>query len=240
MENKKENLNDIKAKNGKVNKFKININSNDIKMQVIDFYNQKLKKMHIIFLVIMLAVFAIMFFSSFSAIRSGKYAVAEGAAPIGLVDSIKQNLFLDIVIIIAGITPYCFLSVIGTAQSLTLVNELALRYATHSSMMITCLIGGVLEIIGVSLCVAIGLYYCRLSTKKNKYYHHSDFGMDDVKMQLYELRKQEDKLKELTKKKEEKARKIEECNIKIPYFNFMILGVISLVIQVLGILIAHI
>lgn len=240
MEKQKGNMNNAKVKNNETKKFKININSNDIKMQVMDFYNQKIKKMHIVFLVIMLALFAVMFFSSFSAIRSGKFSVAEGATPIGLLDSLKQNLFLDIVIIIAGITPYCFLSVIGTAQSLTLVNELALRYATHRSMMVTCLIGGILEIIGVSLCVAIGLYYCRLSTKKNKYYHHSDFGMDDVKMQLYEIRKQEDKLKELTKKKEEKAKKIEECNIKIPYFNFMILGVISFVIQIVGILIAHI
>lgn len=239
MENKSENLNK-KVKNGKTDKFKVNINSSDIKMQVMDFYNQKLKKMHIIILVIMLALFLVMFFSSFSAVKSGKYTVAEGAAPIGLMDSIKQNTFLDLVIIIAGITPYCFLSVIGTAQSLTLVNELALRYATNRSMMFTCLIGGILEIIGVSLCVAIGLYYCRLSTKKNKYYHHSDFGMDDVKMQLYELRKQEDKVKELTKKREEKAKKIEECNIKIPYLNFAILGVISLVVQVVGILIAHI
>lgn len=240
MEKQKGNMNNAKVKNNETKKFKININSNDIKMQVMDFYNQKIKKMHIVFLVIMLALFAVMFFSSFSAIRSGKFSVAEGATPIGLLDSLKQNLFLDIVIIIAGITPYCFLSVIGTAQSLTLVNELALRYATHRSMMVTCLVGGILEIIGVSLCVAIGLYYCRLSTKKNKYYHHSDFGMDDVKMQLYEMRKQEDKLKELTKKREEKAKKIEECNIKIPYFNFMILGVISFVIQIVGILIAHI
>ena len=64
--------------------------------------------------------------------------------------------------------------------------------------------------------------------------------MDDIKLQLYEIRKDEKKLEELTKKKEEKAKKIEECNIKIPYLNFVLLGAVAFVIQFVGVLIARI
>ena len=41
-------------------------------------------------------------------------------------------------------------------------------------------------------------------------------------------------------RKIEKAKKIEECNIKIPYLNFVLLGAVAFVIQFVGVLIARI
>lgn len=241
MEDKvKKNINSNKSKK-EGTKFKVNIQGNkDIKMEFLDFYNQKLKKIHIILLVISVVLYLISFYTSFSAIKQGNYSLAEGITAQGFVASLKENALLDLVIIIAGITPYCFLSIIGVAQAIMCVNNLAVRYALGSSFMPTLFIGGLIELIGVTLCIAIGLYYCRLSTKKNKYYHHSDFGMNDIKMQLYEIRKDEEKINNLNKKMEDKAKKIEECNVKIPLLNFVALGAIAFVIQFVGILITMI
>lgn len=241
MENKvQKNTNSNKTKNGET-KFKVNIKGNkDVKMELLDFYNQKIKKMHIILLIISIVLYIIAFYSTFSSIKSGNFTLTEGTVASGFLDTIKENVLLDLVIIIAGITPYCFLSIIGIAQAIMCVNGLGINYALGKSFAFTSFLGGAIELIGLSLCIAIGIYYCRLSTKKNKYYHHSDFGMDDIKMQFYEIRKDEKKLDELTKKKEEKAKKIEECNIKIPYLNFVLLGAVAFIIQFIGVLITRI
>ena len=192
LENKVQNSNKTSKKQ---KNFKINMKSKeDVKLQLLDFYNQKLRKLHIIILIIMIILYAIFFFTTFSSVRSGAYTVAEGTVASGFVENIKQTLLLDLVIIIAGITPYFYLSIIGIAQSLALVNTLAIRYALGASFMPTLFIGGLIQIIAVALCIAVGLYYCRLSTKKTKYYHHSDFGLDDLKMQVYEIRQDKKKL----------------------------------------------
>lgn len=236
----KKDINSNKSKKENT-KFKVNMQGNkDIKMEILDFYNQRLKKMHIIILVISVILYLVSFYTSFSAIKQGNYTLAEGITAQGFMASLKESALLNLVIIIAGITPYCFLSIIGVAQSIMCVNNLAVRYALGSSFMPTLFIGGLIQLVGISLCIAVGLYYCRLSTKKNKYYHHSDFGMNDIKMQLYEIRKNNEKINELNKKMEDKAKKIEECNVKIPYLNFIALGAIAFIFQFVGILIAMI
>ena len=54
----------------------------------------------------------------------------------------------------------------------------------------------------------------------------------------YEIRKNNKKVEELAKKKEDKKKKIESCNVKIPYLNFVLLGAIAFVIEFIGVLIA--
>ena len=153
---------------------------------------------------------------------------------------IREDALLSFVIVFAGITPFCYLSVIGIAQSMLMVDQYAMRYAVGSSFLFTSFIGGLIQLVGVALCVAVGMYYCKLSTKKNKYYHQSSFGMDDIKESFYDLRKDEKKMEELKKKREEKARKIQEANIKIPYFSIILLGFIGFLFQFVGTLIAAI
>ncbi len=221
--------------------FKVNIKGNgNLKTEVLDFYNTKLKKMHIILLVIAVVLYIVTFCSTFSSIKSGNFSVAETAVAPGFLSSVKENALLDLVIIIAGITPYCFLSIMGIVQAIVGVNGLALSYVVGKKFIATLFMGGLIQLIGISLCVAIGLYFCRLSTKRNKYYHSSDFGIDDIKMQLYEIRKNDKKVEEIKNKKIEKAKKIEACNIKIPYLYFIILGVIAFLIQFIGVVITKI
>ena len=106
MDNKvQKNINSNKTKGE--TKFKVNIKGNkDVKMELLDFYNQKIKKMHIVLLIITVILFVISFYTTFSAIRAGNYTLSEGIVAQGFVDTLKENVLLDLVIIIAGITTY--------------------------------------------------------------------------------------------------------------------------------------
>lgn len=239
MENKVENKINSKKLDNQGTKFNVNIKGNkNTKMELLDFYNLNIRKLHIIMIVISIILYIISFYTIFSSIKSGNYSLSSDIVAPSFMNMIRENILLDIVIIIAGITPFCFLSIIGLAQAITVVKNLAIRYVLGKSFMVTAFLGGAIQLIGISLCVAVGLYYCRLATKKNKYYHHSDFGIDDIKMQLYEIRKNNKKVEELAKKKEDKKKKIESCNVKIPYLNFVLLGAIAFVIEFIGVLIA--
>lgn len=233
--NKKEN-----SKKTNVKKLNIEMKNKDKLTEIKNFYNEKMKKPHIILSVVLIVLYTIMFIAQIHAVKSGAIVVNPAAYGEGFLDQVKESFLLNLVVIIAGITPYIPLSVFGVAQPFLLINDMMIRAALGASFAVTLYIGGLLQIIGIALCVVIGVYYCRLTTKKNKYYHHSDFGIDDVKMQLYEIRKDEKKIEEIRNKKEKKAQEIEACNIKIPYLMFIALGLAAFVLEFIGIVITKI
>ncbi len=221
-------------------KININMNNKDLITRVKQFYNEKIKKAHIILFIISVLIFTVAFASNMYALKNGGINISQNATPSSFASDVKNNFLLSLIIIIAGITPYVPISFLGIAESAILVGDMTIRSYYGISFLVTLYLGGFIQLIGVSLCVAVGAYYCKLSTKKNKYYHHSDFGMDDIKMQLYEIRKDNKKLEEITKKKEEKAKQIESYNIKIPYLNMIVLGVVAFIIEFIGVVITKI
>ena len=221
-------------------KFNVKIDTDKITSNLFTFYKDHIALIHLIVFIIGAALFVVTFFSTFIKIKNGQTVIDGTTTTKSVLDMLKEDALISFVIIFAGITPYCFLSVIGLIQILLNVQQYALRYALGNGFMLTSFLGILLQVIGITLCVAVGLYYCRLSTKKRKYYNQSGFGMDDIKASIYDLRKDENKLKELQQKRGEKARKIQEANVKIPYFNFLLLGIIGFVVEVIGTLIAAI
>ena len=221
-------------------KFNVKIDTDKITSNLFTFYKDHIALIHLIVFIIGAALFVVTFFSTFIKIKNGQTVIDGTTTTKSVLDMLKEDALISFVIIFAGITPYCFLSVIGLIQILLNVQQYALRYALGNGFMLTSFLGILLQVIGITLCVAVGLYYCRLSTKKRKYYNQSGFGMDDIKASIYDLRKDENKIKELQQKREEKARKIQEANVKIPYFNFLLLGIIGFVVEVIGTLIAAI
>ena len=221
-------------------KFNVKIDTDKITSNLFTFYKDHIALIHLIVFIIGAALFVVTFFSTFIKIKNGQTVIDGTTTTKSVLDMLKEDALISFVIIFAGITPYCFLSVIGLIQILLNVQQYALRYALGNGFMLTSFLGILLQVIGITLCVAVGLYYCRLSTKKRKYYNQSGFGLDDIKASIYDLRKDENKLKELQQKREEKARKIQEANVKIPYFNFLLLGIIGFVVEVIGTLIAAI
>ncbi len=228
----------MKVQNNNVKKMNVNLNANSIIEQLKKFYNENLKKKHIVISVISIILYTLTFISMM--FSSSDMSLATDVTPTSLISQIRECLFLSFIIILAGITPYVPISIMGIMQAIIIVNDMVVRHICGISFMPTLYIGGLIQIIFYSLCISIGLYYCKLSTKKNKYYHQSSFTFNDVKKQIYEIRKDDKKVEEINKKQEEKARKIQECNVKIPYLNFVILGAVSVIIEVIGVLITKI
>ena len=224
--------------NKKARKLKVDIKSNEgVISQALKLYVSKLKIVHIVVFVVVIIFYISAFYVTFNKIESGNYFISDGTIAKGFVGMFNENIALSFIIILAGITPFFFFFFLGVAQPTLLVDQIALRYIFHSTHPVTGFIGGMIEMVGLSLCIAVGLYFCKLSTKKNKYYHQSDFGIDDLKTTFYDLRKDNKKIEEMKLKKEKKAKKIEESNVKIPIVSFIILGLIGFIIEMIGALI---
>ena len=64
-------------KKPQVKKMKVNINADTITKQVKDFYNEHLKKSHVIFTIITILIYVIYFAYMFHLYRSGNLKVAQ-------------------------------------------------------------------------------------------------------------------------------------------------------------------
>ncbi len=237
----------VNSQNKKVNKnstkksvnLKLEMNKKNIIEEFKSFYTKNLKKLNIIMTIICIILYVGSFITNMMAV-SGEVTLNSQVAPQSLKDQIEYMFFLDLIVVIAGITPYFYISIFGVSQAILIVNDMVLRHIYGISMTSTLFIGGFVQILGIAYCVAAGLYMCNLSTKKNKYYHQSDFNFSDIKRHVYEIKKDEKKLEEIEKQKVAKAKEMEKYNVKIPYKNMAIGVIISFVIQVVGILITKI
>lgn len=207
------------------------------------FYNENLKKKHIIIFVIMILIFFSMLSSFMNTPDSVKNEVFSNQIVVKpfLEKLIKEKIPLLAVIIFAGITPFFFLSVMGLMVSYTLAFETGYTYFTNTSIISAIIgsLGSIIQILAVSLSVATGIYYCIQSTKKFRYNQHMNFGLKDVKKAIYEIKKDEEKLNKLKEVEKKKAEKREKLNIKIPYTNLIISFVISAIILILGAVITN-
>ena len=142
---------------------------------------------------------------------------------------------LSFIIIFAGITPYCFLSVLGFSAMYNIASKVAEIYVVKGSMIglilncVICLIAS----IAYSLCIASGIYYCTLSSKKFTYTQKKGFKFVDLKLSIYKLRKNEKKIAEIEEKKIKDAEKTEKLNVKVPYINLAISLIIAIVLLAL-------
>ncbi|MNV80024.1 hypothetical protein D3C71_1736020 [compost metagenome] len=91
-------------------------------------------------------------------------------------------------------------------------------------------VSAVLQLIGIGLAIATGVYYCHNATKRFRYSQGGSMGIDDVKDQYYQLRKDEKSLEKLQLKRQQKLEKKEKLNVKIDYFNMLISAVVSIII----------
>ena len=148
----KANLKDIKNINIKMN------NDGNIIEQLKNIYKKNLVKKHIILFFIMTIIFVSYFIYNINLYKSGNISIPDGIVTNSFWNMVKENFFICAVIIFAGITPYACISIIGIIQAALLVYDMILRYVYGSSTLPTLFVGGIIEIIGFSLCIAAGLY----------------------------------------------------------------------------------
>lgn len=224
----------------KENKFK------RIMKNYFEFYKRELKRKHIMMYVISLVLFAIFtnsFISDLSAQNSmqNQLTTANSIVDKNVFGSIvKEKIPIVALTIFAGITPYMYIpavALIGAPYMLALDIGAVIKNATGSVNILSLSISSVLQLLGISLAIATGIYYCYNATKRFRYSQNNGFGIDDLKDQYYQIKKDEKKLNEHRDKKQKKLEKREKLNVKIEYGNIFISGIISMVIVIISTLI---
>ena len=250
------NIDNINKENVVKNEMESNkkeVNKVDFKYVIKDyfkFYKTNLMKKHVIIYIICLAVF-FFFIATFISRINSTPNIAELAENAKKISENSEGIFLLILkkkipllfmIVFAGIVPYLFVPVMGIGASYYLALDIVTNFnvLTGKSSVIPMCVGAIIQLIAVSLCVASGIKYTLISTRRWRYSRNQDYSMLDFKMRLYEATNNKSKLKKATKKKEEKAVRNEKNNVKVPYLHLLISLLISFLIIAIGTLIAKI
>lgn len=219
--------------------------SSKIAMLVVDFYDfykKEIYKKHIVLYVISLILFFIMlvYFLSSNNIPNEISDIIKNSSNLGKVANFKSiftdKILVNFVLLISGITPYFYISILGIMYSYTLVINIVSAFNNMAINMSPTFmtIGSIIQMFGISFTSAIGIYLCKITTKKFKYNQQVNFTLNDVKKEYYTIKKDEEKLNEVLKKEEKRIEKIEKLNVKIPYKNIIISFVISSLIIIIG------
>jgi hypothetical protein len=229
-----------KIKKQVVNSKKEKFRFSNIMKNYFSFYNQNLKKKQIIMYIIILVLFGIFMTNIISQVDVTKTIANQSVGTSTFLNILKEKVLFTLLIIVAGITPYLYIPVIAAlfipyVYAVDILNVINNGQGTVS--LVSTSISAVLQLLGVSLAVATGIYYCINTTKKYRYSQKKSFGMFDLKKQVYEIRKDEDKLQKLMDDRQKTVEKNEKLNVKIDYMNILISGIISLFIVALSSLI---
>ncbi len=234
----------------KENKGNRNIKSGiiDLIKKYFEFYNTNLKRKHAVIYIISMIIFFIFlsFFISNIDVTQNINNISQDAVSQEKTSIIKMifedKIPLVLLIIFAGITPYINVPVLGIFSSYSLAISIVNTFGkTNNNLnLILSSFGSILELFGIALSIATGIYYCSLSTKKSKYNKMSQLNMNDIKRNIYQITKNDKKIDELDKKLEAKRIEKEKFNVKIPYINLIISGIISIIIVIIGTIISGI
>lgn len=220
-------------------KKKINIKS--ILLDFFKYYNENLKLKHIICFVIMIIIFALslnLFYTN-SSNSDVQQLIRDNFKEISFFTNLGEKIFLVFIIIFAGFTPYLYISVIGLFYSYSLANEIIVNYVISggTTNLVLMIIAGVIQIIGISLSVATGINYCKITTKRRKFTSNTTFSINDIKRTFYDLRNNEKGIKKVEESNRKKIEEKQKYNIKVPYLMFVISFLVSIILIILGIII---
>ena len=99
------------------------------------------------------------------------------------------------------------------------------------------IIGGVIQLIGFSLCVATGINYCRISTKRRKFSSNTTYGLNDIKSTFYNLKNDKEGMKKVEESNRKKFEEKKKYNVKVPYLTFIVSFIISIIFVLVGMVI---
>ena len=143
----------------------------------------------------------------------------------------------------AGIVPYMYAPIIGFVSSV--INEVTtLAYAIkgygYLGGTLAYIIPMLLNIMIVCIVAALGIYVCKAITVGYKISNVKNMNFGNFKIKLYEALSRDKKVKELTKKRDEKLKKLESKKEKINYLQILNTAIVVSIIQFVSVVIQHI
>ncbi len=211
-----------------------------------DFYKTEVYKKHLVIYVISLILFLLTLIYLFSIVNStneiseflnqvNRNNILNGKIA-NFKDIFTNKVLLNFILLLSGVTPYIYIPVIGIVYSSNLaLNIVTLFNNIASNMNPTFMtIGSIVQIIGFSLTIAVGIYFCKISTKRFRYSQSANFTFNDIKKEYYQIKNNEEKLKKAIEAEEKRNEKLQKLNVKIPYKMLLITFILSSIFVIIG------
>ena len=228
---------DIKENVVKKKRFNLKIILKDF----IKYYKENLKVKHIVCFIIMVIIFALslnLFYTNLNN-QEAKEIITESVKGAPFISSLGEKVFLAFIIVFAGFTPYLYISVIGVFCGYSLANNIIISYILNGSTVsfVFMIIGGVIQLIGFSLCVATGINYCSISTKRRKFSSNTTYGLNDIKSTFYKFKNDKEGMKRVEESNRKKFEEKKKYNVKVPYLTYIVSFIISIIFVLVGMVI---
>lgn len=171
------------------------------------------------------------------------FKISEKEQIVSYKEVINQKAIILSLILLAGLVPYFYIPIIiYIPYILMLIGDIIYYAEVNGKFKSITLnfIPSIIDIFVTSVIVALGTHLCSTTTKKYKYAQRSSFSMLDIKQQFYEIRKNEEKVKQISEQKAIKEEKMKKNDVKINYIEVIKIGAIAIVINILMATIIHI
>lgn len=220
----------------------------NIFFEYLDYYKNRLMKKNVIIFIISIILFSVLLGSYISNLHNEDFLeqiknINLNEQSVSAINNfIKNKVPTIFIIILAGITPYFFISILGIFTSTQIANEIlsVISVANNTGSMFFMCIGAMIQLVGFSLATSTGIHWCRIMTKRSRYFNGKENMFDNLRQEYYRLRNNNKKIEELKRKKKEKNIKNEKNNVKIPYKILLISFLFSCIIVFVGTIIFYI
>lgn len=141
-----------------------------------------------------------------------------------LLSTLKNRGIILLLILLAGWVPYFYIPIVAYIAYMFMLSGDVILSMESNGMIVTLLLNilpVLFDIITVSIIASIGTYMCNFTTKKYIYTQSTSFSFIDVKIQLYQMTKKQDKYEAAVAKKQEKIDKMNKNDVKIDYANIL-------------------
>lgn len=215
-----------------------------------DFFKNNLKRKTLVVYIISLLLLGI-FYTMFLSQNNNTNDIAQQAQSLSngvvsyksqiLKEIVKSKVPIIFLCIFSGIVPFFYIPALCTyfvSNYTVSVIVKAIESSSSKVNLVTLSISSVLQLLGYSLAIATGIYYCINETKHFRYDESKHTTFNDIKYKFYEYKndkKNQTKAYDVKKKREAKKEKL---NVKIDYFNIMISFIVSILIVAISSLIA--
>ncbi len=169
----------------------------------------------------------------------------EGSCRDGVTILSGMSIKLQMLLLtgVAGIVPYIFAPVIGLfVYIMNAVSDFAYGikaygYLAGIGMGIVPLI---LNILSICIITALGMYICRKVTIGYRISNIKNMNFTNFRIKLYEVMQKEEKVKQLTKARDEKIEKLQSKKEKINYLQILNTSILVCIIQFISVIIQEI
>jgi len=159
-----------------------------------------------------------------------------------LINDIKERFVILLLILFAGWVPYFYIPAVAFgAYMFMLAGDVALAMETHGKFatLLLNILPTLIDILTVSIITAIGIYITSYTTKKYRYTQRTSFSFLDVKIQIYQMTKKQDKYEDAIAKKQERIDKMKENDVKTDYGNIIKIVPAVIAINIIACIIEH-